>query len=91
MINLLLLILLIFNVDRLEIVGVTPLIDTLKWIGGWPMVRKTWYNGKKFSWEDSLVKLLGVLNVASVFHIYVNPDTKESTTNTIYVREMFRK
>ena len=67
----------------------TPLIETLKSIGGWPLVgQKTNYNEEKFSWQDSLARIIGVLNIGSIFAIDVKPDANDTMVNRVYVRNL---
>ena len=67
----------------------TPLIETLKSIGGWPLVgQKTNYIEEKFSWQDSLARILGVLNIGSIFAINVQSDANDTMVNRVYVRNL---
>ncbi len=63
------------------------MIEILKSLGGWPLVeKKTDYEEAYYSWSTSLAKILGKLNMASIFTIEVGPDANDTLVNRFNVR-----
>lgn len=71
-------------------VGVGPLLDLLKKIGGWPMITKNW-SDENYDWENVYVYLRSQLNVKYLIDLYVDTDTIEKTKRVIYVGLRFKE
>jgi len=65
---------------------VTPLIEVLKSLGGWPLVeKKTGYEDTHYLWSNALARILGELNMASIFSMGVGPDANDTLVNRFSV------
>lgn len=69
------------NSELLERRGITPLLDLLKSLGGWPALDKTW-NDDGFDWLN-LAARLRVYNNDIFLVEWVGPDIKKSEENVI--------
>ncbi len=75
------------EIEIRESVGVTPLIEVLKSLGGWPLVeKKTDYENARYSWSNALARVFGELKMPSIFIMGVVPDANDTLVNRFGVR-----
>ncbi|CAI6351505.1 unnamed protein product [Macrosiphum euphorbiae] len=78
--------------ERIEKLGLRPIKEMLKSIGGWPVLEAEKWNESKFTWMDSMYKLILPNKVQLIMYILdlsVGPDIKALKANILYLRPAF--
>ncbi|TRY72219.1 hypothetical protein TCAL_03874 [Tigriopus californicus] len=71
--------------DRLEEIGLKPILDVLKTFGGWPAVLGDAWDESKFNWQEMLVTFRKHgYSTDYLFDFSIATDIKNSTWRTIY-------
>ena len=70
------------NKDGIEARGVTPLIDVMNAMGGWPLLEGSSWDKDLFKWHDRVYN--GFL-VDYMLNFYVIPDLKNSSWRALYL------
>ena len=66
--------------------GVTPLIEALKSVGGWPIMGQSGgYNDSEFDWKDAFVKHVITSKSSPVFVLSVLNDAKNNVVKRLHV------
>ena len=64
----------------------TPLIEMLNTVGGWPILGQSGgYNETKFDWKDAFVKQFVKYSVSSIYSLSVLLDSNDTLVNRLYV------
>jgi len=77
--------------ERIEKLGLGPIKEMLKSIGGWPVIEAEKWNESKFTWMDSMYNLIvpGKEVIPStpkyLFEVWVGPDFQTSKANNLLV------
>nr|CAG4640659.1 EOG090X01U4 [Eulimnadia texana] len=75
------------NTSLIASIGDRPLVETLKQLGGWPVLDVNW-NRPNFSIETLLGRLRGDYNQGVLVEQWVGPDDKNSSVNIIQLDQM---
>jgi len=72
--------------DNIEKIGLGPIKKILKRIGGWPVLETDKWNESRFTWSDSMHKLI-VPNkrMDYLFQFLVSPNISDPKQNILYV------
>nr|XP_046909765.1 neprilysin-1-like [Dermatophagoides farinae] len=70
------------NIQKINQIGVQPILDALQEVGGWPVLDRNW-NEKDLTLENLLGKLRGDYNQPIIVEQYVGPDDRNSSLNII--------
>ena len=74
------------NLERLEEVGVQPLLDTLKKFGGWPVLEGEAWVGEGYQWWEQVYKMSdGGFGKNNIVYLSVSTDDKDSTKRSIFL------
>jgi len=74
--------------ERIEKLGLGPIKEILKSVGGWPVLEGDKWNESKFTWMDSMDKLIVPNKYTGVGHLLemmVGRDLKHIKNNILYV------
>ncbi|CAG2177165.1 unnamed protein product, partial [Oppiella nova] len=70
--------------------GMTPLIEALKSVGGWPIMGQSdGYNDSEFDWKDAFVKHVIKSDSSPVFALTVGVDANDTLVNRFYFGRSF--
>ena len=76
----------VFNVARIEEVGLKPLQEILHEFGGWPVVVGNAWDDSTFVWYETIYKFRRAgYAIDSIFEFSVTTDLKNTTTRVINV------
>ena len=74
------------NLERLEELGVRPLLETLKGFGGWPVLEGDDWVGEGYQWWEQVYKLSdGGFGKNNIVYLSVGTDDKDSTKRSIFL------
>lgn len=73
-------------IEKIEKIGLGPMKEMLKSLGGWPLLEAENWNESNFNWMDSLnsFKEIG-WNMNFLFKLTITPDWKNNSKAAIYV------
>jgi len=74
--------------DNIEKIGLGPFKETLKRIGGWPVLETDKWNESKFTWMDSMHKLKVPGKVPAIDYFFkfgVGSNLLDAKTTILYV------
>jgi len=73
-------------IEKIEKIGLGPMKEMLKSLGGWPLLETENWNESKFTWMDSLnsFKEMG-LKINYLLKLTITPDFKNRTKAAIFV------
>ncbi|XP_054153016.1 neprilysin-1-like isoform X2 [Oppia nitens] len=65
--------------------GVTPLLDALNSVGGWPIIgQSSVYKNSDYDWTESFAKQMVNFGVAAIYSVSVQPDSNDTLVNRVY-------
>lgn len=74
------------NLERLEELGVRPMLDTLKSFGGWPVLEGEDWVSEGYQWWEQVYKASeGGFGKNNIVYISVATDDKDSTKRSIFL------
>ncbi|XP_046633413.1 neprilysin-4-like isoform X2 [Daphnia pulicaria] len=72
------------NINAIETLGLTPLVDYLGKFGGWPMTLKHW-DESKFDWKNTTASALTTFNLHILMSVFNDLDSNNTDASSIYV------
>ena len=70
--------------ERIEELGLSPLLELLAAHGHWPMTVSDW-NAQQFDWRSSLTSLRRMLGANYLIYIYNHLDSNDTDSSAIYI------
>lgn len=74
------------NIDRINEIGIDRIVETMKTLGGWPVVKNHEWNEKKWYWQKTAqdMELIG-FGSNYIFNFGLSIDLKNSTQRILVV------
>lgn len=74
------------NLERLEELGVRPMLDTLKDLGGWPVLEGDGWSGKGYHWWDQVYKMTeSGFSTNKIVYLAIGTDDRDSSKRSIFL------
>ena len=76
----------IFIIETRNAIGITPLIEALNLLGGWPVLGQSGvYSDTNFNWTTLFIKHLTKYGSSPLFSLKVAKDFNDTSRNLLYV------
>ena len=74
------------DLDRLEELGVNPMLETLKELGGWPVLEGEGWSGEGYEWWEQVYKMTKEgFSTSKIVYLATGTDDRDSTKRSIFL------